>query len=69
MLPVLMSFEVSPLLDIAWAILEFAVDYVWIFCGLIFVLVMAKAITDNAKRIAEWAGPRISKITSSRRRG
>lgn len=45
-----MSFDISPLLDIAWAILQFTLDYVWVFCLLAFAMVLVKTLLDLSKR-------------------
>ena len=65
-----MSIEVSPLLDMAWLILSWVIDYVWILCATIFVLIMVQTLFDVSKRIVDMSAPGLNKfLGGSRRRG
>lgn len=67
---VLLSIDVSPLLDMAWTILCWTVDYVWILCGTIFVLIMVKTLFDISKKVVDMSAPGLNKLLGgSRRRG
>ena len=69
MIPILLAIEVSPLLDVAWDIMQFAIDYVWVFCLMIFFLVMSRTVYDLAKKVVDRSRPGVRKlITGTRRR-
>ena len=64
-----MAIEVSPLLEIAWDILQFVINYGWILFALIFIGVMASTIVEGAKRISRAAAPGLRRLAGRRRRG
>jgi hypothetical protein len=50
------------LLQMAWDVLYWVVTYVWLFCLLVFVLVMGKTLIDLSKRITKIAKPGWDKL-------
>jgi len=52
-----MSIEVSPLLDAAWAVLQFIISYGWLLCLLIFLLIFINGLSDIVGDIIQtWKG-------------
>ncbi len=56
----LLDFRISELVTIAFNVLEWAVRYSYIFCLLIFALVMVKTLVDLVKKYSPPSG-KISK--------
>jgi len=53
------DIDISPILEWAWAILQFAVTYVWIFCVLIFTWILGRAVIDMADKAARGEKSRV----------
>jgi len=41
-----MSIEISPLLEAAWGILKFLIDYGYLLCLLIFLVIFINGLSD-----------------------
>lgn len=52
-----MSIEISPLLEAAWGILKFLIDYGYLLCLLIFLLIFINGLSDIVGDIIQtWKG-------------
>jgi len=58
----MLSFEISQLLEWAWAILQFTLDYVWIFCALIMTYILISTVLEQFKKGTERLPGAINKI-------
>jgi len=57
-----MSFEVSGILEWAWAILQFTVDRVFLFCLIIFFVILLMGLSEQLANV-------ISRLIARMRKG
>ncbi len=63
---------VSELLRMAWTVLEWTVDWIFIICLVIFCMIIGWTVITISNRIAEMSMPGVNKVlgrVKSRRRG
>jgi hypothetical protein len=53
---IILSFRISELVEIAFAVLRWAIDNVFMFCLLLFALVMVKTLIDLVKKYSPPGG-------------
>jgi len=62
----MVSIEISPILEWAWYILDWAVTWVWIFCILVATWILWKGAIDSAtdlmKKAKTGRGKKISRM-------
>lgn len=58
---------VNGLLDIALDIIGWVIDWILIFCGIIFILIMVKTLFDVISKNIELAKPGVQRLMSRRR--
>lgn len=54
----MVSIEIAPILDWAWAILQFAINWVWIFCIMVAGWILWKGAIDQADEVVKGKGAR-----------
>lgn len=54
--------DIIGILQIAFAILDWVVDWVLIFCGFVFALIMVKTLLDVMKKNVDTAAPGLNRF-------
>ena len=58
-----LTFQVSDLVEIGFGILQWAIRYSYIFCLLLFALVMVKTLMDLVKKYSPPGGRKGKRLT------